>query len=119
MPACPPRSMQPSHGAIQLRQGVTGARIAARCHEQSLALARERGHPPEIAAALAGLGQVAFARGAYEKARQFSSEALDMYEAMGARLGVSAMLRTLEAITREHDGIAGEPGCGQLPLPAR
>ncbi len=76
---------------------------AERCHQRSLDLARGCSHLPEIAAALAGLGQTAYGAGRYKHAAGFCEEALCRFEEMGACYEIATVLQTLADIARALD----------------
>src|SRR5262249_55056568 len=76
---------------------------AAALMEESLQLRRELGDKSGIAASLAGLGEVAQARGDREGAGEFFRESLGIYHELGNRRGVAGCLKALGQQTAGED----------------
>jgi predicted ATPase len=92
-------------GSIAMHQG--DYRASRQFHQESLAIQRDRGDRPGIAASLCNLGNVCLALGDYPAAHSFHEQSLAIYRDLGDRHGIANLLSNL--------GVANED-LGDFPV---
>jgi predicted ATPase/DNA-binding winged helix-turn-helix (wHTH) protein len=83
------------HGAGVLARNQGDYAAAGMLHEESLAIRRQHGDRPGIAASLNSLGNVASERGDHAAARSLHEESLATYRALDDRHGMASALNNL------------------------
>jgi predicted ATPase/DNA-binding XRE family transcriptional regulator/Tfp pilus assembly protein PilF len=83
------------HGAAVLAHRQGDIKRAEALGEESLALARQLGNPPDIAAAVNQLAIIARYRGDYDRARALYGESLAVRRMLGDRSGTASALNNL------------------------